>query len=331
MKAIVIDRFGEPDVFRPAELPTPQAGPGEIVIRVAATSVNPIDCRLRRGLHPQLAPELPAVLHGDVAGVVVEAGEGVSAFRAGDEVYAFAGGFKGMGGALAEYMALDAQLAAPKPKTLTMAEAAALPVVGLTAWQALIERARIQPGQSVLVHAAAGGVGHIGVQLARWKGADVYATASSLEKLELARRLGAKAAINYREKTVEQYVQEHTGGQGFDVVFDTVGKTNLDASLAAAKIHGTVVTASARSTHDLSPMHAKALSLHVVFVLLPLLTGTGRARLGEALGRLARLVDEGHVRPIVDPHTFTFAEAAEAHRFAESGQAIGKIGLTSSF
>jgi NADPH2:quinone reductase len=278
---------------------------------------------MRRGLHPQLAPPLPAALHGDVAGVVAEVGEGVADFRVGDAVYALIGH-----GALAEYARFDARLAARIPESCSMAEAAALPVVGLTAWYGLIERARLRPGQRALIHAAAGGVGHIAVQLARWAGAVVAATASTPEKLALARQLGAHAAIDYRSQPVAEYVRELTDGQGFDVVFDTVGKDNLDRSLQAARPFGQVITASARSTHDLTPLHSKSLTLHAVFSLLPLLTGSGLEEHGRVLAQLAELVDAGHVRPLIDPHAFTFEQAAEAHRLAESGQAIGKIVLT---
>ncbi|MFC0211295.1 zinc-dependent alcohol dehydrogenase family protein [Paenibacillus chartarius] len=324
MKAMLLERFGEPEEsFRLGEVPRPQAGPGEIVIRVEATSVNPIDCRLRRGLHPQLAPPLPAVLHGDAAGVVAEVGDGVTDLRVGDAVYALIGQ-----GALAEYAVLDARLAARIPGTCSMAEAAALPVVGLTAWYGLIERARLRPGQRALIHAAAGGVGHIALQLARWAGAVVAATASTPEKLAIARQLGAHAAIDYRSQSVESYVRELTDGLGFDVVFDTVGKDNLDRSLEAARPFGQVVTASARSTHDLTPLHSKSLTLHGIFTLLQVRLGVGLEQHGAALARIAELVDAGHVRPLLDERRFTFEQVAEAHRHAESGQAVGKITLT---
>ncbi len=160
-----IAQFGEPSVFQTMDLPRPEVILGHVLIRVAATSVNPVDFKLRKGAMPSIALDFPAVLHGDVADVIEEVGEGVNAFKPGDEVYGCAGGFKGMGGALAEFMLADANLVALKPKTLTMKEAAALPLGAITAWDSIF-RANIQPGQTVLVHAGTGGVGHIGVQLA---------------------------------------------------------------------------------------------------------------------------------------------------------------------
>lgn len=327
MKVQAIASFGEPSVFQTIELPLPEVIPGYVLIRVAATSINPVDFKLRRGAMPAIAPEFPAVLHGDVAGVVEAVGEGVTTFKPGDEVYGCAGGFKGMGGALAEYMLADADLLALKPKSLSMKEAAALPLVAITAWESLIYRAKVQPGQKVLVHAATGGVGHIGIQLAKWAGAKVYTTVSSEEKKAIARNLGADVAIDYRQQTVEEYVAEHTSGKGFDVVFDTVGKDNLDRSFTAAAMHGTVVSISTRSTHDLSPLHAKGLTLHVVFMLLRMLYGTERAEHSKILFNVAKLVDQGTIRPLLDPKSFSFSEVAAAHRYAESGQAVGKVVL----
>lgn len=326
MKAQIIKEFGEPEVFQPLELPKPEVLPGHVLIRVAATSVNPIDCKLRKGL-VAIAPSFPAVLHGDVAGVIEEVGSGVTTFTPGDEVYGFAGGIRGFGGALAEYMLADATLIAKKPSSLTLPEAAALPVVALTAWEALFQRANIHTGQKIIVHAATGGVGHIGVQLAKWAGATVFTTASSSEKLAIARDLGADDVINYREESVADYVNRLTDGKGFDVVFDTVGGENLDRSFEAASVSGTVVSIATRSTHDLSLLHAKGLTLQVVFRMIPLLHNVNRVQQGEILSKIAQLVDEGHVRPLVDPRTYSFTEVAAAHRFHESGKAIGKVVL----
>jgi len=326
MKVQAIAQFGEPSVFKLMDLPRPEVIPGHVLIRVAASSINPVDYKIRQ-YGPAFAPDLPAVLHGDVAGVIEQVGEGVNAFKPGDEVYACAGGVKGLGGALAEFMLADADLVALKPKSLTMTEAAALPLVAITAWESLINRPKVQPEQTVLIHAATGGVGHIGIQLAKWAGAKVFTTASTDQKLAIAKDLGADVAINYRQQTVEDYVAEYTGGKGFDVVFDTVGKDNLDKSFAAAALNGTVVSISTRSTHDLSPLHSKGLTLHVVFMLIPMLHGIGRAQYGKILFNVAKLVDQGKVRPLLDPKTFNFSEVAEAHRYAESGQAVGKIVL----
>lgn len=325
MRAMVCNRFGGPDVLEPAEIDKPRATPGHVVIRVAATSVNPVDFKIRQGARPAVAPPFPAVLHGDVAGVVDEVGAGVDQFAVGDEVFGCAGGFRGLGGALAEYMLADATLLARKPSRLSMREAAALPLVCLTAWEGLFDRAKVNAGQRVLVHAGAGGVGHVALQLAKSAGAHVCTTVSGDAKAAIARDLGADEVINYRTESVADYVKRCTDGAGFDVVFDTVGGQSLDWSLQAARPNGTVISISTQASHDLTPMHQKGLSLHVVFMLLPLVTGKGRDHHGAMMREVARLADEGKLRPLVDPHEFTLEQAGQAHALLESGQAVGKV------
>ena len=324
MKAQVLRQYGSDAKFEFTDIPQPKIRPGHLVLQVKATSLNPIDSKIRRLALP-MAPDLPAVLHGDVAGIVKEVGDGVTDFQVGDAVYGCAGGVKGQGGALAEYMLVDAQLVAPKPQTLDFSKAAALPLVSLTAWEGMIDRARVQPGQKVLIHGAAGGVGHIALQLAVIKGASVYATASTKDKGEIGSRLGARRIIFYREETPESYVKRLTGGEGFDIVFDTVGGANLDQSFKAAAINGQVITIVARSTHDLTPMHQRGLSLHVVFMLMPMLTGKGRDHHGDILRQIAEWVDEGKVTPLIDPTRFTLNDINAAHEYFDSGKHTGKI------
>jgi NADPH2:quinone reductase len=331
MKAMILEEFGEPDVFRMADLSSPEPARGEIMIRVAASSVNPIDWKIRSGVAPARAPDFPAVLHGDVAGTVEAVGPGVERFKPGDEVYACAGGVKGHGGALAEFMVAQADLVALKPATLTLTEAAVLPGGARPAGAALIVRAAIRPGQRVLIHGGAGGVGHIAIQLAKCAGAIVYATVSNNAKAELARKVGADVTINYWEQDVLEYVNEHTGGDGFDVVFDTVGGENLIHCFQAARLSGIVVSIATRCSADLTLLHHRNLTLHVVFILLPLLTGQGGARHGEILQNVARLVDNHRLRPFLDPERFPFRSVAEAHRKLQSGQAVGKIALEAVF
>jgi NADPH:quinone reductase len=327
MQAQIIIQFGHPAIFETADVPVPQVLPHHVLIRVMATSVNPVDYKIRQGAVPDITPDFPAVLHGDVAGVVEAIGEGVTQFKPGDEVYACAGGVKDLGGALAEYMLADVDLVALKPRSLTMVEAAALPLVSITAWEGLIDRAKVQPGQRVLVYGATGGVGHIGVQLAKWAGATVYALVSNDEKGAIARKLGADFIINYRQQPIEEFVAEYTDGQGFDVVFDTVGNDNLQNAFKAAKLNGTVVSTVSLSQQDLTLLHAKGLTLHLVYMLIPLLYGVRRSRHGEILSQLAQIVDAGQVRPLLDSQVFKFSEVAAAHQRAESGQAIGKVVL----
>jgi NADPH2:quinone reductase len=327
LKAVAIEQFGNPDVFQIMDLPRPKSIPGHVLIRVAASSVNPVDTVIRNGFFPPISHDFPAILHGDVAGVIEEVGPDVTNFKPGDEVYACAGGVKGLNGALAEFMLADADLVALKPKSLSMAESAALPLVSITAWEALMDRAKIKADQAVLIHAAAGGVGSIAIQLAKWAKAKVFTTASTEEKLATGRKLGADVTINYREQTVQKYVNEYTEGKGFDIVFDTVGGENLDKSFEAAKVNGTVVSISTISTHDLTLLHTKGLNLHVVFMLIPMLYGVNRKNHGKILANIAKLVDEDHIRPLLDSKSFTFSEVAQAHRHLESGRAVGKVTL----
>lgn len=325
MKAQVIHEFGDPYIFEVLELPKPTIKEGHVLIRVMATSVNPVDYKIRRGNIPAIAPAFPAVLHGDVAGIIEEVGPGVTEFKVGDEVFGCAGGLRDCDGALAEFMLADARLIAKKPVTLSMHEAAALPLVSITAWEALFEKANIKPGQKVLIHAGTGGVGHIAIQLAKWAGADVYTTVSSAKKAEIATSLGATGTINYRQESVPDYVQRITNGKGFDVVFDTVGGDNINQSINAAALYGHVVTIQANSTNDLSQLHAISGSLHVVFMLIPLLRNIQRERHGKIMQKIAELVDQGQVKPLIDNHTFTFEEVGKAHALLESGEAIGKV------
>jgi NADPH2:quinone reductase len=327
MKAMIIEELGGPEAFKPAEIPRPAMRPGHVLIRVEATCVNPLDCKLR-SLPIPFGPDMPAVLHTDAAGVVEEVGDGVTGFRAGDEVYTCAGSLAGYTGALADYMLADAALVAHKPDSLTMGDSAALPLVALTAWESLADRAKVGPEDKVLVHGAAGGVGHIAIQMAKILGAEVFATGSSEEKLAIGRDLGADGVINYREESVSEYVGRITGGRGFDVVLDTVGGENLERSFEAAGASGTVVTIAGGGGHDLTMMQAKSLALHVHSMLNPLLRNEGRAAQGEILRNVAGWVGEGKLKPLIDPNVFTIENVADAHRHLESGKAVGKVILT---
>jgi NADPH2:quinone reductase len=328
MRAMVLRDFGAPDVFGERMLPVPVPGPGEVLVRVRASSVNPVDGKIRSGMLRAIAPPDPVVLGCDVAGEVVACGAGVGTFRAGDAVYGCAGGVKGLPGALAEYMVADAALLAPKPAELDWEEAAALPLVTITAWEGLIDRAGVREGQRVLIHAGAGGVGHVALQLAAARGAQVWTTVSGARKAALAKSLADVRTIDYRSGTVEEYVQSETGGEGFGIVMDTVGGENVGRSLAAAAVSGTVVSISTRTAVDLSPMHAKGLTLHVVFMLLNMLHGRGRERHGQILREAGQLVAAGKLRPLLDARRFGFGEVAAAHAYLESGAAEGKIVLT---
>ena len=325
MKAMIINEFGGSDVFEAAELAKPEVKAGHIVVKVAATSVNTVDTMIRQmgeDLAP-LSPALPGVLGMDFAGTVESVGEGVTKFNVGDEVYGCAGGLADLQGALAEYMLADEKLVAHKPKSISMREAAAIPLVGITAYEGLT-RASISQGQKVLVHGGAGGVGHIAVQLANYFGADVYSTGGGDVQSSLIEKLGA-TAINYQTETVADYVEKHTQGAGFDVVYDSIGGANLLNSFDAAALNGQISTTVSMAELDLTTAHFKGLSLHVVFMLIPMLHDHKREQHGEILTKLAEIVDAGKLTPIVDEQHFDLAEVGKAHDRLASGQAIGKV------
>ena len=333
MKAYRVHEYGKAAQFVEEEVNNPQAKRDHVVVEVKASSLNPVDHKLLRA-NLGINPALPGTLHMDVAGVITEVGESVTDFKAGDEVYGCAGGLQGMAGniegALADFMLADKNLIALKPKTLSFSEAAALPLVAITAWEGLFDRARINSGDYVLIHAGTGGVGHIGIQFARQHGARVATTVSSDEKAKIAKELGADDIIFYRDEMVKDYTQRLTQGKGFDVVFDTIGGENLDKSLKAARSSGQVISIVGTNKHDLSPMHMKGLSLHLVFMLLPMLTGEGRAHHHFILTEVAKWVDEGLVKPLIHEEKFRFDQANEAHALFASNKHVGKIVLENS-
>jgi NADPH2:quinone reductase len=277
--------------------------------------------------YPNIAPAFPAILQGDVAGTITEIGPGVEGFKVGDEVYGCAGGIIGSQGALADYMLADARLIANKPTRLSFEQAAALPLVAITAWEGLFEKVRTVKGRKVLIHAATGGVGHIAIQLAKWAGAEVYATASNQEKQAIAKQLGAKDTINYKLESVADYVTRLTNGRGFDVVFDTIGGENIERSFEAAADYGEVISiqSGGKENYTLGAMHRKSLSLHFVFMLIPLLRNVERQRHGLILEQISDLVDQGKLMPLIDPKPFKFNDVGAAHDYLESGKAIGKV------
>ena len=328
MKAMTISGFGGPEVFSMHEVPEPTAGEGQVVINIKASSVNPIDLKIRSGLVPLATPAFPAVLHGDFAGTVAEVGPGVTHLAVGDEVWGCAGGLNGLAsGALAEKMLTDATLVSIKPKNLSFTEAAALPLVSLTAWFALADRGKVGSGDKVLIHAGSGGVGHVAIQIAKHLGGIVHTTVSTEKKAGYAQGLGASETILYKGLSVDEYVKQHTDGIGYDLVFDTVGGDNLDASFQAARYAGTVVNIAARSKHDLSTMHAKSLTLHVVFLVGQIANPFNRHTIRPRLEQLRELAESGELRPLVDQAQFEFEDVADAHAYLESGQAIGKVVL----
>lgn len=321
MRAYVVDQPGAG--FRAVDIPRPAPAGGQVLVRVRASGVNPLDTKIRAGKAGHAKQPLPAVLGLDMAGVVEEVGPGVAGFERGDAVYGMVGGVGGLPGTLAEFVAADALLLARKPRNLSMREAAALPLAVITAWEGVVDRAPVRAGQKVLIHAGAGGVGHVAVQIARALGGEVFATVSP-EKAEIVEGFGA-TPIDYRTAPVEQYVAQHTGGAGFDMVYDTVGGATLDASFAAVKRYtGHVVSCLGWGSHSLAPLSFRGATYSGVFTLLPLLTGEDRAHHGKALAKAAVLAESGKLKPLLHSDRFSPGQIGEAHAAVEAG-ALGKV------
>ncbi|NGP06007.1 NADP-dependent oxidoreductase [Rhodococcus sp. 14C212] len=325
MKAFVIDRYKSP--LRQTDVAEPEIGPHEVLVQVHAAGVNPIDERVRLGEFKLLLPqELPLTLGSDVAGIVIAVGAHVTKFRPGDEIFAHPG--KERIGAFAERIAIAEDNVALRPKSLTMNEAGAVPLVALTAWQALVERGHVAPGHKVLIHAGSGGVGSIAIQLAKHLGATVATTVSG-PNAEFVRALGADTVIDYRSENFADVLG------GYDLVLDSLGGENLEKSMAVLKPGGKVIgiagppdPAFAREIRA-NPLvriaittlsakvrrHARRAGVHYEFLFV-------RAD-GEQLTELARLFDSGALRPIVD-RVFPFVDTAEALASLGSGGTRGK-------
>jgi NADPH:quinone reductase-like Zn-dependent oxidoreductase len=258
-----------------------------------------------------------------MAGTVEDVGSEVTGCKPGDEVYGMVGGVGGLQGTLAKFVVADSDLLALKPRSLTMRQAAAMPLVTITAWEGLVDRANVRVGQTALIHAGAGGIGHIAIQLARAKGAEVFATASA-NKIAIVRNLGA-TPINYQSISPAEYMEKHTGGRGFDIVYDTVGGATLDASFQIAKRYtGHVLSALGWGSHSLAPLSFRGATYSGVFTLYPLISGEGRSHHGEILKHAAGLVDSGRLTPLLNERHFSSAEIHEAFAAVEDG-ATGKV------
>jgi NADPH:quinone reductase len=322
VRAVVLEEFNGP--LTVSDIATPVAGPGQVLVRIKASGVNPLDTKIRTGKAAHAQIRLPAVLGMDLAGTVEAVGPSVTGFTPGDEVYGLTGGVGTLQGSLAECAAVDARLLAHKPAAWTMREAAAMPLAVITAWEGLVDRAKVCAGHKVLVHGGAGGVGHAAVQIARARGAEVFAT-DAPHNLHVIEGFGA-TAIDYTTTTVEDYVAEHTANQGFDVVYDTVGGATLDASFAAARTWvGHVVSSLGWGTHSIAPLSFRGATYSGVFTLLPMLTGQGREHHGQILAQAAALADADTLRPVLDARRFTLATVEDAHAVVGGGTARGKV------
>ena len=320
MRAAVLEAHNAP--LRLSTIATPEIGPRDVLVRVRASGINPLDTKIHAGTAAHARHPLPAVPGIDLAGIVERSGREVTRFKPGDEVYGMTGGVGGVQGSLAEFAAVDADLLALKPGNLSMREAAALPLIVITAWEGLVDRAGLKAGQKVLIHGGAGGVGHVAIQIARAFGADVFATGSAAQRATIE---GFGAVFIDRDTPVDTYVALHTGGRGFDIVYDTVGGKVLDASFEAVRRFGHVVSALGWGTHALAPLSFRAATYSGVFTLLPLLSGEGRAHHGEILMEATRLVEAGKLVPMLDARRFMLENVGEAYRLIGDRAAKGKL------
>jgi NADPH:quinone reductase-like Zn-dependent oxidoreductase len=328
MRALVFKRYGGPDEEMFADLPRPVIAPDEILVQVHAAGVNPVDGRIRSGkMKAILRSQLPATLGSDLAGEVVEVGSRVTRFKPGDAVFASILGMRS--GALAEFAVVPERAAAPKPANLDYVEAASIPMVGLTAWQALKERAHVGPGHRVFIPAGSGGIGTFAIQLAKYLGARV-ATTTSAGNVDLVRSLGADEVIDYQKQDFEDVLRD------YDTVLGTVPGESLEKALQILRPHSTIVSivgppdASFARTRDMS-----LLFVLVMWFLSRKMKGQARKRGadysflfvrpdGTQLAEIGKLLEAGTLRPVID-RVFPFDEAKEALAYVEKGRAKGKV------
>lgn len=328
MKAILMTSPGPPDVLRLAEVDRPEAAsPHDLLVRVKAAGINPIDTKLRqRGTY--YPDRMPAILGCDGAGVVEAVGNAVTRFRPGDPVYYCSGGIGGHPGNYAEYAVVDERFAAGKPERLDFGEAAGAPLVFIVAWESLHDRARIQPGQTVLIHAGAGGVGHVAIQMVKAAGCRVITTVRTTEQAELARELGADQTVFYEKVDFVDAVRETTP-QGVDAAIDTVGGPSFQKTFDAVRPYGDVVTLlQPDASVDWKSARLRNLRISLELMLSPMYFGWTDARRHQAeiLERCAAMVDRGELRIHVS-HRLDLEQAAEGHRLIEQGGMMGKVVL----
>ncbi|MDQ1363669.1 MAG: NADPH:quinone reductase, partial [Pseudomonadota bacterium] len=320
MQAIQMIATGSVDVLQIAEIAEPVPAAGQVKVQIRAAGVNPVDAKLRnRGM---LFPDaLPAIPGCDGAGIVTACGSGVTIFKPGDAVWYCNGGLGREPGNYAEFALVDEKIARRKPAAMSFNEAAAAPLVLITAWEALFDRGKLQPGHTVLIHAGAGGVGHVAVQLARHAGATVIATVGNPENENFVRQLGADEIINYKQKDFVAEVLRLTGDKGADVVFDCVGGETFRRSIPVVACYGKLITLLDPG-NDVAWKEARERNLSIGFVLMltPMIKDLPQARMhqGKILDQCAQLIETGKLRIHVS-RVFALRDAAQAHRLVETG------------
>jgi len=328
MKAFILDRYGSADRVRAGDVPDPEPREDDVLVQVHAAGVNLLDSKLRNGeFKLVLRYRLPLILGHDVAGVVIRVGSRVRRFKPGDEVYARPA--DGRIGGFAEYIAINEKDVALKPRVLRMEEAASIPLVGLTAWQSLVERAKLEKGQKVLIHAGSGGVGTFAIQLAKHVGAMV-ATTTSTANVDLVRRLGADVVVDYKKQDFAHVLRD------YDVVLNSLDKVTLEKSLRVLKPGGQLISISGPPDAAFARSIGASWALRIITGFLSYgIRSKARRRQalysfllmranGDQLSEITSLIDDGSIRPVVD-RVFPFAATKEAMAYVEAGRAKGKV------
>ena len=328
MKAFIIDRYGRKNGIRAGDMPMPEPREDDVLIQIHAAGVNPVDSKIRDGEFKLILPyRLPLILGNDLAGVVVRVGSRARRFKPGDEVYARPQ--KDHIGTFAEFIAVKEDAVALKPTALTMEEAASIPLVGLTAWQALIEKGQLKSGQKVLIHAGSGGVGTFAIQLAKHVGATV-ATTTSARNIELVKRLGADIVIDYKKDDFSSILKD------YDVVLDTQGGKALEKSLRVLKPGGKLIGIAGPPDPDFAKEMGASWFLKTVMRFLSYRIRKAAKRHGVSysflfmradggqLSQIAKLIDAGAIKPVID-QVFPFESTKEALTYVETGRVKGKV------
>lgn len=314
MRAMVIRDFGGTEVFEQREMPKPFPQPTQVLVKVLATSVNPLDYQTRRGDY-RVDVQLPAIIGSDVSGVVEAVGDAVTDFKIGDEVY-YTPSIFGGDGSYAEYHVADESIVAHKPRNISHFEAASLSLTGGTAWEAFVTRGKLRVGESVLIHAGAGGVGSIAIQLAKTIGAYVFTTCSK-QNAGFVRGLGADYLIDYRSEDYVEVIRRETSGKGVDFVFDTIGGDTIERSPLVMSAFGRLATiVDIPQPRSLSAHWGKNTTIYFIF------TQQNRGKLDA----LRVLIERGQVKPLIDS-VMPLRKVATAHERVERGGVRGKVVL----
>ena len=316
MKSMSITAFGDTNVFKETEMPKPEPKGKEVLVKVYATSANPVDYKIRKGFFGEMF-KLPIILGFDVSGIVEAVGEKVTDFKIGDEVY-YMPRINGTPGAYAEYHLAEEEIISKKPKNISHTESASFPLACGTAWDALIDRTKVKLGETVLIHAGAGGVGVYAIQLAKLCGAYVYTTCSA-KTFDLVKKLGADKIIDYKKEDFVKVVMKDTNNKGVDVIFDTVGGEVLTKSIDAVKPFGRIASI-VRVGASLEKAYLKNISLHFVFVQ------SNR----QKLDTMRELIENGQLKPVIDS-VLPLSDVPKAHEKLEAGGVRGKIVLENIF